>query len=294
MSKQHPKVLLVDDEPRTVGALGRALKPFYKTYLAISGERALEIIRSRRIHVIVSDQRLPRMTGVDLLAKVKLISPHTTRILLTGYADLSVVMDSANQTEIFRYLKKPWRTSELLETVEQACKIARLLYRKQPYSATPRRKMITSLKRAMRVKKKILVLDKGRELLQMISHVLNHRVECFPAESLQTATDLLGGKDINLIVVNISFNDKQALAFIKTAKAQKPGVLCLASAESEDTIHLMSLINEGQIYRFITKPLRAGQLKMYLISALRYHHQLTKALSSLSAGNDADEIKHLR
>ena len=114
MSDQHPKVLLVDDEPRTVGALGRALKPFYKTYLAVSEERALEIIRSRRIHVIVSDQRLPRMMGVELLVKVKMISPNTTRILLIDYADLSVVMDSANQTEIFRYLKKPWRTSEIV------------------------------------------------------------------------------------------------------------------------------------------------------------------------------------
>lgn len=294
MSNQHLSVLIVDDEPRIAGALGRVLKPFYETHLAVSGERALKIIRSRRIHVVLVDQRMPRMTGVELLAKVKLISPNTTRILLTGYADLSVVMDSANQTEIFRYLNKPWRNSELLETVGQACEIAQSLYRRQAID-TQRWPKITPLERTARVKKKVLVLDKGCELLRMISHVLDNRVECFTAEEIHTASKLLVENDINLVMMNISYDDKEAAAFIKTVKALKPDVLCLVTADSANTAHLMSLINEGQIYRFIKKPLKAWQLKMYLISAIRYYNQLThypELLARHAVENISNEEEH--
>lgn len=273
MNIKRPSVLIVDDEPRIVKVLERVLNSFYETYLAGSGDVALEIIRSRRIHVIISDQQMPRMSGVELLAKVKIISPNTTRILLTGYSDLSAVMESVNRGEIFRYLKKPWHNRELIETVGQACEIAQSYYRIQPFSKQ-RGKEIATLEHTSHVKTKILVLEKSGELLQIVSHVLDNRIECIPVVKLENALKIMMEKDINLIVMNISVDDKDELTFIKKAKALMPGVLCLVAADSADAIHLMSLINEGQIYRFIIKPLRAGQLKIYLNSAMRYYNQL--------------------
>ena len=285
MNEQRPHVLIVDDEPRIVRALNRLLNPQYETHLASSGELALEIIRSKRIHVIISDQRMPRMKGVELLSKVKLISPNTTRILLTGYSDVSAVLDSVNHGEIFRYITKPWRNTEILETVKKASEIAISLYRKDSTIKQRRREKLA------RVKKRILVMDKGGELLEMISHVLDQRVECFAATKLKSASKLLVERDINLIVMNISLDDKEALAFIKTAKALRPGVLCLVAADGADIAHIMSLINEGQIYRFIKKPLKAGQLKMYLISAIRYYNQLITH-PELLARHAVDEISN--
>ena len=275
MKDHHPSVLIVGGAPRRVGALGRVLKPFYEIYLAVSGEMALEIIRKRRIQVMISDQRISQMTGMELFAKVKMISPNTTRILLTGSADFSTAMDTSNRVEIFRYLKKPWRNSELLETVRLACETTQSLHRRQLHD-TQRLQDKTPLERVARVKKKVLVLDNSSELFRMISHVLDNRVECFTTEKPQAASKLLLEKDINLVVTNIDFDVKEALAFIKTAKALKPGILFLVAANSADTIHFMSLINEGQIYRFINKPLRAGQLKMYLISAIRYYNSVVE------------------
>ena len=268
MNDYRPSVLIVDDEPRIVRALNRLLNPHFETHLVGSGELALEVLRSRRVHVIISDQRMPRMTGVELLAKVKMISPNTTRILLTGYSDVSAIMDSVNQGEIFRYITKPWRNSDILETVQQASEISNSLYLKSSDRRRSQQEML------VRDKKKVLVMDKGGELLQMISKVLDHRVECYAVEKVRSASKIIVAKNINLIVMNVSLNDKEALAFIKTAKTLKPGILCLVAADSADITHIMSLINEGQIYRFIKKPLKAGQLKMYLISAIRYYNQL--------------------
>ena len=289
MNNQTPSILIVDDELRIVRVLGRVLNPFYKTYLAVSGDMALEIIRNQRIHAIISYQRMPKMSGVELLSQVKMISPNTTRILLTGYSDLSAVMDSVNRGEIFRYLKKPWHNSELIETVGQACEIAQSLYQIQPFRRQ-QSKEITPIERNMYVKNKILVLEKSGELLQMISYVLDSKIECISAVQLETALKLLMEKDISLIVININYFDKEVLTFIKRVKALVPSVLCVVVADSADTKHLVSLINEGQIFRFIIKPLRAGQLKIYLISAIRYYNQLIECpelLARHAVGNSS-------
>ncbi|MBX4377732.1 response regulator, partial [Mycobacterium tuberculosis] len=72
----------------------------------------------------ISDQRMPKKLGVEVLKEVKDVSPHTIRILLTGYADLTAVIDSINEGEIFRYITKPWQTDELKNIVNQATQIA--------------------------------------------------------------------------------------------------------------------------------------------------------------------------
>jgi len=269
------RILVVDDEPRIVRTLYRLLKPFYETFQAESGEMALEIIRSQCIHVIISDQRMPQMTGSELLAKVKLISPNTSRILLTGYSDLSAVIESVNQGEIFRYITKPWNNDELLSTVKHASEISQSLFRINKPGPKTAQDLSPKDKSASRTKKDILVLDNENQLAQSIKIVLDDRVECSVAESLEAASAIMIEKDISLILMNISLDNKEALAFIKLAKTVKPDILCLVVADSADITHITSLINQGQIYRFITKPIKAGQLKMFMISALRYYKQLT-------------------
>ena len=276
MNDMPINVLVVDDEECIVRALSRLLKPRYKVFQAESGEEALEIIRSNPIHVIVSDQRMPNMTGSELLTKVKLISPNTTRILLTGYSDLSAVMDSVNQGEIFRYITKPWLNEDFLTTVSQASEIALSLFKTTStiVGKKPAKKLLAKEGAIPVVRKKILVLDKEGELNQTLSQVLNDKADCLLAHSLKDASRILLEKDISLIAMNISLDDREALAFIKIVKAKKPNILCLVAADSADITHITSLINEGQIYRFITKPLRKGQLKMYIHSALCYCRQL--------------------
>jgi DNA-binding NtrC family response regulator len=263
-------ILIVDDEERIVRTLNRLLKPHYNTFQAYSGDTALEIIRNNNIHVIVSDQRMPKMTGAELLAKIKLISPNTIRILLTGYSDLSAVLESVNQGEIFRYITKPWKNDKFLMTVNQAAEISSSLF--QPNTATINKILVT--KSNSQTKQKILVLDKEGELHEQLSQVIHNKADCILAKSLHDASKIILENDIDLITMSISLEDKKSLAFIKMIKTQKPNTLCLVVAESADIAHITSLINEGQIYRFVTKPIRTGQLKIFINSALRYYKQL--------------------
>src|SRR6185312_9088320 len=81
--------------------------------------------KDKNIDVIVADHRMPRMTGVEVLSKVRAMSPRTVRILLTGYADLDAVEGSINESEVFRFLTKPCAPKQLRETIELAAKMAR-------------------------------------------------------------------------------------------------------------------------------------------------------------------------
>src|SRR6185312_7186164 len=81
--------------------------------------------KDKNIDVIVADHRMPRMTGVEVLSKVRAMSPRTVRILLTGYADLDAVEGSINESEVFRFLTKPCAPKQLRETIELAAKLAR-------------------------------------------------------------------------------------------------------------------------------------------------------------------------
>jgi response regulator RpfG family c-di-GMP phosphodiesterase len=96
----------------------------YDTFFADSGAAALNILKSQNIDVIVCDHRMPHMTGVEVLAKARELSPRSVRILLTGYADLNAVEGSINEGEVFRFLTKPCAPDELKRTIELASSLA--------------------------------------------------------------------------------------------------------------------------------------------------------------------------
>ena len=122
-----PSILLVDDEPNVVSALRRVFRPAgYDIVTADSGETALEILASTDIDLIVSDMRMPHMSGAEFLARARALYPDTMRILLTGYAEIASVVQAVNEGGVYRYLNKPWDDHDLLLTIEQALEQRRL------------------------------------------------------------------------------------------------------------------------------------------------------------------------
>jgi len=106
-------VLFVDDEKKILMSLKRGLldEP-YETFFANSGKEALEILKREEVHVIVTDMRMPEMTGLELLRTVKEEYPHIVRMVLSGYTQISTLLTAINQGEIFRFITKPWKLEE--------------------------------------------------------------------------------------------------------------------------------------------------------------------------------------
>jgi len=114
-------LLLVDDEPNILKALKRLLrKDGYTILLADGGEQALQILAETPVNVIVSDHRMPVMTGIEFLAQVKERFPDITRIVLSGFSDLDTITEAINEGNIYKFLAKPWDDSQIRTTIKEA------------------------------------------------------------------------------------------------------------------------------------------------------------------------------
>ncbi|HXE38390.1 MAG TPA: response regulator [Azonexus sp.] len=114
-------LLLVDDEENMISSLKRLLRrEGYRILSAGGGVEGLEILAKHRVDVIVSDQRMPQMTGVEFLRRVKTMYPDTVRIVLSGYTELQSITDAINEGAIYKFLTKPWEDEQLRANIQEA------------------------------------------------------------------------------------------------------------------------------------------------------------------------------
>jgi FixJ family two-component response regulator len=119
----HPvrTLLLVDDEENVLAALRRVFRNAgYQIVCASSGEVALDLLLTHKVDVIVSDQRMPSMTGTEFLRCAKITHPHALRLVLSGYTELQSVMDAVNDGAIYKFLTKPWDDAQLRANIAEA------------------------------------------------------------------------------------------------------------------------------------------------------------------------------
>ncbi len=113
-------LLIVDDEPDVCDSVHDLLRREFRVLKAHSGQEGFRVMQEEEVHIIMTDQRMPQVTGVELLTRVKARNPKAVRMLFTGYADLESIIAAINQGHVFHFLKKPWQPEELLEAVRQA------------------------------------------------------------------------------------------------------------------------------------------------------------------------------
>jgi response regulator RpfG family c-di-GMP phosphodiesterase len=122
MTKTAKKIaiLYVDDEENNLLSFKATFRIKHHVLTALSGDEALKILANTHVDIIITDQRMPEMTGVEFLEKVLENYPEPMRILLTGYADMNAVVEAVNKGKIFHYVTKPWNEEELDLTINKA------------------------------------------------------------------------------------------------------------------------------------------------------------------------------
>jgi response regulator RpfG family c-di-GMP phosphodiesterase len=126
MPDKKINILYVDDEENNLISFKATFRIKYNIFTAISGEEAKSILASKPVDIIITDQRMPQMTGVEFLESIIGEYPEPMRILLTGYADMNAVVDAINKGKIFHYLTKPWNEEELDMTIQRAYDVYRI------------------------------------------------------------------------------------------------------------------------------------------------------------------------
>jgi len=283
MNPQHATVLFVDDEERILRSLRMLFRGRYEVLTTTSGHEALKMVRERRVHAVVSDQRMPLMLGVDLLRQVREISPVTMRLLLTGYSDLQAIVASVNESEIFRFIEKPWQAPYLLDVVEQAVRIATQEMAVADIAAKtgaqvavqPDVRAAAAAIPASQTMHKILVVDEEAATFRLVRELLPEQHDVQYATSVEAALAVLAEQQIAVVVAELgSTRNEDITGTLKTLKRFSPSTQTIAVNAVAGSSGLIQLINQGQIYRFLPKPLSRELLRRSLNSAIERYAQM--------------------
>ena len=120
MARTKHCLLIVDDEPNVCDSVHDLLRREFRVLKAHSADEGYQLMQQEEVHIVMSDQRMPQISGVELLTKLKARYPQAIRMLFTGFADLESVIAAINQGHIFQFIRKPWQPEDLLMAVRQA------------------------------------------------------------------------------------------------------------------------------------------------------------------------------
>ena len=260
-------VLFVDDEPRILTSMRMLFRNTYNLLFANSGHEAMEILKSQRVDVVVSDQRMPGVTGIEVLRYARETQPDAMRILLTGYSDLNAVLGSINDGEVFRFIAKPWSNEQLSDTVAKAVEAAQATAQHQNISLDAESGV------------GVLVIDPDPQVHAAVSAALNDSLPVYHATSIAGALDVLSQTRIGVIVTETQVDNEPIVRFLGTLKAHHPQLVSVVLTGRADANHAINLINQGQIYRLVLKPIRDGMCRMSVLGAMKQHLRLLKAPS---------------
>lgn len=270
---EKPTLLLVDDEQRILRSLKLLFARDYRVLATTNGKDALAMLRQHKVHVLICDQRMPHMAGVEVLREARAVSPNTMRLLLTGYADIEAVIGSINEGEIFRYLTKPWQQEEIRTIVASAASIALAL------DQAPGCKTLAVAERGA-ASVGILLIDAASEVAEALQNVLDqhlagrYRLEW--ARSLEEAMVALERQEIGLVISELKLGDQDAMPFLKTLKRFHPHIVTIILSSFQDISMLVEMVNQGQIHRFLPKPVRANMTARSVLSGVQLHHNIRR------------------
>ncbi len=305
-TKKSGRVLCVDDEPHILRALQWLLKKEFEVITATSAGEGIRLLQRNDFDVVISDQRMPGVTGVEFLREVRKSSPRSVRILLTGYAELDAMVRSVNESEVFRFITKPWDVKALPDLIAEAVSIANIdtlvVADETPIenldftassggpaqvSAGPALAPGSAATNepaaiAASVGSKVLVLDDDPVVHQAIDDVFGNSELALHSYSLAEAIKYLNEHQIGVIVSDFKVGKMDATRLIRMMKGEHPEIISVVFSAVQDAEYVVKLINEGQVYRFIPKPFKPSFIKLIVCSALKRHVQLVQNPQLLS------------
>ncbi len=295
------RVLFVDDEPRVTSALKAIFRREYDVSVANSGAAALEKMTSMKFDVIVSDQRMPGMLGNELLAKVSELYPQTMRILLTGFMDKQAIVDSINEGEVYRFINKPWRNDEMREVVADAALASEipviplgktaLSEQTPPIESTsvnidsPSENVPSEQREGKEVLRKtelgdqaLLMMEQAKDIRHQIRRFCSdNSIMIYGTQNIEQAVAAATSREnIGVAVIELSTNTQIALQTINMLKRARPEVITIALTEEYDANTAVDLINQGQVFKYLAKPIDLDGFQNVIENAFVRHHFLKK------------------
>ena len=261
MSEKLGRVLCVDDEPNILRSLQWLLQKDFEVTTASSGQDALPIVKCNDFDVVISDQRMPGMMGSEFLREVRSLSPRSMRILLTGYSDMQAILRSVNESEVFRFIHKPWDVNELPKVVAQAAEIARR------HAVEPAPPEVQADAAPAPSSESVLVIDDDPAVAQLLAQALGAARPIVHAHNLAEALQAIRDDRVGIILADTHVGGMDTTALLKVLKREHPDIVSVVYTAAADAVDVVTLINCGQIFRFLPKPVKPITLRLAMTAA---------------------------
>jgi len=255
--RPRPALLFVDDEQRVLNAMRAVFKNGYEVTLASSAAQALEEMKLRHFDVIVSDQRMPGMSGVEFLRLVRKLSPLSVRILLTGYSDAEAVVAAVNDVEADRFMKKPWDNATVKRMIGESVEVAVALRAADAarrghvvrHGAPPR-----ALAPQTRYgKDRLVVVDPDPAVHAQVELEFSGLYQVVHAPDLLACLRVMDERPCSVIICALDMDVPANRVFLMQLKQEHPEVIVITLSESVDSKRLIELINNARIFRFLKR-----------------------------------------
>lgn len=270
---RKPRVLCVDDEHSVLRSLHWLLQDRFDVSSATDACQGLELVGNSDFDVVISDQRMPGMTGTEFLKRIKEASPNTMRLLLTGYSEYADVLRSVNESEVFRFINKPWNNQHLIDTVAYAATVAREVPLPRPSNPTTTSEIDMDGPRGRRTEA-VLLMDEDPVIEHQLRAILGDEMLLLWARNPSETIRLLHRHKVAVIVADTRAGYGSTLDLIRAVKRSSPNIVPMIYTTEGDGSNIGRLINEGQIFRFIAKPAGPSHVSRMIRSALQKHRDL--------------------
>lgn len=251
-------LLIIDDEPDIIKALTRQFRRLYTVYSTTDPNEGLRIMEQSNIQVVLSDQRMPGMTGVDFFAKIKDKYPEALKLILTGYSDIEAVIGAINEGQVFRYVKKPWNPEELeliireaFEKHELITRNKKLMLRLRDANLNLEEKVRMRTRELEKANQELIEINKEKNrYIGMVAHDLRNPIGI--AESFSTLLleeiDSISHKQLvdylNIISERCSFSLNLIHNFLDVAKIEAGIIELIRTEQDYGTFVRESLVHE--------------------------------------------------
>ncbi|HMH19418.1 MAG TPA: protein kinase [Burkholderiales bacterium] len=266
-SVKKGRLLFVDDEERILTALKSRFRDRYHVFTTTDGNKALDFMSRYPMHVVVSDQRMPAMLGVDLLRRSREVSPRSVRILLTGYSDLAAIVGSINDGEVYRFINKPWDNNELQTIIAEAVTIALELADTRPAPVDLPGNMDAG----------VLVIDSDEEIFRVARELVGELCPVVYTADVDAALDVMQKREIAVVITDVEAEHEELTAMLKLLKQENPQILTIVITRTSDAEMIVELINQAQLFRFLNKPVNVRLLKKHIHAALQRYLTFVQA-----------------
>lgn len=287
---QRSSILYVDDEPTNLLLFERYFEDAYQIHTARSGAEALEILSREPIELVLTDQRMPGMTGVELLSRVAEKMPDTARMIVTAHSDVRVVIDAINTGRVDQYISKPWEPDELQVVLDRGLESNALRRRHRELVAEleasyPERIIAAeaSLEEAV-----VLYVDDELQNLEVFERAFGQYFTLLTARSGKEALEILRRREVHLVVADQRMPEMTGVELFEIVVREMPETVRIVLTAYLDIEAAVQAINSGGVYRYILKPWSPKEMRVVLERALEIY-ELRRRNRRLLAALDGEQ-----